>query len=366
MAFDIGLLGAGFIADFHVRALSHVPGARIAWICDADRRKADSAASRIPGCQSVASLDAMLASKPHAVHVLLPPGAHAAATLSCLAAGAHVLVEKPLATSRQDAATIVAAAKEAGRVVGVNHNLLFNPSFRKLVAAIHARALGELEHVSIGWNVPLRQLQTGQHGHWMFREPHHILLEQGVHPLSALHFLLGDLREVSVLASETSTLSTGAEFHRTWQVSLGMARGTAQLRLSFGRDYPEVTLHAVGQDGTATVDLRRNTIRFHGNTVHEPPLDDLFAGLAEGASVARQAAGNFGSTILGMLKVRPPFDPFADSIRASVQSFYAAVESKSEPIAGAASGAEVVGMCEAIGAAAATGSRPRRVEGSQG
>src|SRR4051812_28958649 len=119
MAFDIGLLGAGFIADFHVRALSHVPGARIAWVCDSDRRKADAAASRIPGCKSVTSLDAMLAGKPHAVHVLLPPGAHAAATLACLGAGAHVLVEKPLATSRQEASAIVAAAKEAGRVVGV-------------------------------------------------------------------------------------------------------------------------------------------------------------------------------------------------------------------------------------------------------
>src|SRR5207302_9412872 len=91
----IALLGAGFIADFHLRALARVPGARVTWICDADRAKAEALAATAPGAQALGSLDELLAARPDVVHVLLPPAAPAAAAVARLDAGAHAFVANP-------------------------------------------------------------------------------------------------------------------------------------------------------------------------------------------------------------------------------------------------------------------------------
>ncbi len=357
MELRVGLLGAGFIASTHVRALSAIPGVRIVSICDSDPKKAAALASTVPGAAASASLDEMLEGKPDAVHVLLPPDAHTAAAVACLSAGAHVLVEKPLATSTHDVRLLEAAAKAAGRQLGVNHNLVFNPAFRRLVDSIRRRQLGQLEHVSVIWNVPLRQLAAGQHASWMLRAPENILFEQAVHPLSMVQHLLGDLRASSVLPAGTRVLSHGAEFHETWQISLKLERGTAQVLLSFGREFQEVRLTALGQDGSASVDLKRNTVRLRRNGFHEPPLDGLFDGVAEGAALARDAASNFSRTMLGTLKLRPAYDPFLEAFRSSLSGFYDAIARGEAPPLGIREGAAVVEMCEVIGAAAARASR---------
>lgn len=349
MEFQAGLLGAGFIAPFHVRAMSRIPGARIAWVCDADRKKAEALAATIPGAKAMGSLDEMLAGKPDVVHVLLPPNAHASTTISCLASGANVFVEKPLATSAQEAKLIAAAAEAAGKQVGVNHNLIFNPTFQKLVGAVKARKLGQLEHLSVTWNVPLRQLSMGQHGHWIFQAPANILLEQAVHPLSMVQFLLGDLVRASALPSDSVVLSTGKTFHKTWQVSLVCQRGTAGLQLSFGREFQVIRVLAIGQDGSAELDLKRSTFSLRTNGFQEPPLDDLYAGIGEGVGLARNAAGNFARMILGTVKAAPAYDPFGDSIASSLTAFYSSLTAGNAPPVGLARGRAVVEMCEAIG-----------------
>src|SRR5690242_13970415 len=123
----VALLGAGFIAEFHLRALARIPGARVAWVCDADRSKAEALAAKTPGAVALGSMNELLVEEPDVVHGLLPPAAHAAATIACLGAGAHVFVEKPLGTSAREVAAIATAAEAAGRSVGVNHNVVFNP-----------------------------------------------------------------------------------------------------------------------------------------------------------------------------------------------------------------------------------------------
>ena len=359
MEIRTGLLGAGFIAASHVRALAQLPGVRIGWICDADLRKAEALASLIPGARATASLDEMLAAKPDVVHVLLPPEAHATAAVSALTAGAHVFVEKPLATSAREARLIATAAEVAGRRVGVNHNLVFNVTFRKLVDAIRRRKLGELEHVSFTWNVPLPWRQAKAYGHWLFQRPENILFEQAVHPLSAVELLLGGLESVSVLPCRTTTLVNGAAFHRTWQVSMELERGTAQLFLSFGGECTEIAVSAIGQDGVARADLKRNRFSLRRNGFHEPPLDDLFGGLDEGFAIATQSAGNFTKAMLGFVRALPPFDPWGNEIAESVKSFYTSLASGAPSPVDLARGVAIVEMCEAVGLAAGGAVQPR-------
>src|SRR4051812_36439737 len=86
----VGLLGAGYIADWHAKAIRAAEGLSLLAICDRVKSRADvlAAAHRIP--QVFESLTDMLASNTiDAVHVLLPPEHHYAAASEILAAGVH-------------------------------------------------------------------------------------------------------------------------------------------------------------------------------------------------------------------------------------------------------------------------------------
>ena len=53
----------------------------------------------------------------------------------------------------------------------MNHNAVFHPAFQKLLADVAADKLGRIEHVVSMNNLPLAQLDSGEHDHWMFRDP---------------------------------------------------------------------------------------------------------------------------------------------------------------------------------------------------
>lgn len=122
-----GLLGAGSIAAFHLRALQRLPYVRVIGIADLNEERAVALANKFRAPAAFSSLEQMLDHRPDVVHVLTPPEAHAASALEALAAGCHVYVEKPLATSVEDCDRIAAAAKEAGRAVCVGHSMLRDP-----------------------------------------------------------------------------------------------------------------------------------------------------------------------------------------------------------------------------------------------
>lgn len=139
-----GFVGAGYIASWHAEALASA-GARLVAVCDPALSAAEGLAGRY-GATAYGDLGQMLAeAKLDAVHILTPPALHAEHALAALAAGAHVLVEKPFALTSEDAAAMVAAAKAAGKVIAVNHNFLTLPGYGRLRAALAAGVPGRLD-----------------------------------------------------------------------------------------------------------------------------------------------------------------------------------------------------------------------------
>jgi predicted dehydrogenase len=347
-----GILGAGFISDFHIRAVQSCPGVQLTAVCDADRPKALQLQRKfaIPHCYG--SLDEMLlGGVVDVVHVLVPPSAHAATASRCLEAGCDVFLEKPMAVSADEARALDQLAKRSGRTLGINHNNTFHPTFVRLLDAIRERRLGALQHVMVTLNVPLRQLDAGQHSHWMFRRPENIILEQACHPLSQICRLLGPVsRAVSLVGKET-ILNTGTPFYDTWQCSLVCERGTAQMFLAFGREFLDFSMHAIGQDGVADLDFRRNTFRLSQKSRFMEPVDNLLDSVQNGRSVLRQGAGNIVGYSLGFLKLKPPSDPFAAGMRNSIAAFYRSLGGGLAPREDSAAGRAVIEACEAIAAA---------------
>jgi predicted dehydrogenase len=345
----VGLAGTGFIADFHAAALQAIPGVELAAVCDADLQRARRFGQAWGVSDCYESLEEMLdRSGLETVHILLPPALHAEAAVACLERGRDVLVEKPMAADAGGARRILECARRTGRRVSVNHNLRFHPAVARLFDWIRRWRLGRLHHVTIAMNLPLRQLDAGQHSVWMFRTPGHIVLEQGVHPLSLVRALAGPVQRASLLVSGERRLRTGVSFYTSWQMGLECEGATASVSLSYKPGFMDAFVHVTGEDGAATADLRRNLFFASGKTRFFEPLDNLLDALRKAGQVAAGGFGNLARYASSLLLRRPASDPFSASIRAGVASFYEELRAGADPLAGAREGLEVMEICERI------------------
>ena len=205
----------------------------------------------------------------------------------------------------------------------MNHNAVYHPAFQKLLADVKAGKLGRVEHVVSTNNLPLAQFDSGEHDHWMFREPTNVLFEQGPHPLSQIVELLGEVDTVSTQATGRRILRTGGVFESTWQLSLGCARGTADLFLSFGRTFPEAFFHVIGQDGSAHVDLINNTYQLDQATKYIDAGDRFLRRLRQSWQIFKGGLGGFlgyGLSTLGVLKRT---DAYYASMLGCARAYYA-------------------------------------------
>jgi predicted dehydrogenase len=345
----VALLGAGVIASPHIEALRTLGGAvEVVGVCDLDENKARSFQQEHGVGKAFSDLDAMLREvSPQVVHVLLPPGAHAAAAERCLSAGAHVFVEKPFCVSSAECLRVEAAARRAGRSIGVNHNLTYMPAVLKIIDSIRACKLGAVEQVRVMYNLAAPGIAKGPHQHWMFAETGNLILELGPHPISVICRLLGRVTGASTAVSGELRLTNGTRFFRTWQSSLVCERGAAQMVLAIGGGFDSSSVHVIGEDGEVFADLRRNIVRFSEKDkfLRTANLVDAWK---SGSGVVRQGIGNFVAYSLGAVKLRPAYQMQNFSVNASVQAFYRALRSGRSPVIGGEQGTAVVEACEMV------------------
>jgi predicted dehydrogenase len=347
------ILGAGFIAEFHVRALREL-GIPVVAVCDLDGAKARSLAAKHSIASHFDSPQRMLASKDvDLVHIVLPPQAHARAVLDCLEAGRDVFVEKPMATSSAECRQIETAARATGRTVGVNHNHCYHPALVRLEEHIRDWRLGAVDHIITWFNLPLRQLSAKQHSHWMFRSIGNILLEQAVHPLSHILHLLGPVRAARVLTTGEVRLNTGNTFLSSWHCSLECERGTALLLMSFGKTHLDLQTSVIGEDATCRVDVARNICTLSKKTRFMKQVDDAANAWGDGTMTLSQGIGGLLDYCLAFLKLRSERDAFYSSIRHSIAAFHEDLAAGRPPRQGIEQGTLAVAACEMIEAARA-------------
>jgi len=127
---SIGVAGVGSIGRNHARVLSELPGVRLAAIYDTDHERARALATEF-NTEAVASLEE-LADKVDAATVATPTVTHLEVASLLLRAGRHVLVEKPIAASSDEAQQLVDLAHERQRILQVGHIERFNPVMGEL------------------------------------------------------------------------------------------------------------------------------------------------------------------------------------------------------------------------------------------
>ena len=124
----IGVVGVGSLGFHHARILREISGARMVGIYDADRGRAGKVASEL-GVESFDSCEALLAAVRAAV-IAVPTVEHAAVALLAVDRGVHVLIEKPIAPTLEEADQVLARADAAGVLVATGHVERFNSALR--------------------------------------------------------------------------------------------------------------------------------------------------------------------------------------------------------------------------------------------
>ncbi|HEX2189505.1 MAG TPA: Gfo/Idh/MocA family oxidoreductase [Longimicrobiaceae bacterium] len=124
----VGVVGVGSLGYHHARILREVPGARLAGVYDADPARAARVSEEL-GVHAFGGLDELLSEVEGAV-VAVPTSEHAAVALAALDRGVHLLIEKPIAPTLEEADRIVASAEAAGVLVATGHVERFNGALR--------------------------------------------------------------------------------------------------------------------------------------------------------------------------------------------------------------------------------------------
>ncbi len=319
----VAILGAGYISDYHHKALRALPQVEVRAVCDLNQRLVErfAAANGIPAAYS--NLGEMLAKeKLDVVHVLTPPHVHFPTASQILEAGVDTFIEKPLCHTVAACQDLRQRAETAGRVIGVSHNFLYFPAYEGLVEDWRSGRLGQIDQVDIVWNKELGQLKGGPFGAWMLQTPKNILFEVAPHSFVHLVHLMGLPDTLSVEVADRIDLPGGLEFYRRWEVHGWKGNTSIRIRFSFIDGYPEHYIQVRGTNASAKVDFENNTYTCQEHTPYLLDLDRL----ANVVTVARESVGQatdtFANFVLSKMKLSKKSGPFPYSIGQTVASFY--------------------------------------------
>jgi predicted dehydrogenase len=147
---DVGaaVIGTGFIGTVHVEALRRI-GVQVRGVLGSSPERGAARAETLGVQRAYASLEAVLADPTvEVVHVTSPNHLHVAQATQILAAGRHVVCEKPLAMTAGESAELVRLAAERGAVNAVNFNIRFYPLHQHVREAVAAGELGDVRFVT--------------------------------------------------------------------------------------------------------------------------------------------------------------------------------------------------------------------------
>jgi 1,5-anhydro-D-fructose reductase (1,5-anhydro-D-mannitol-forming) len=246
-----GLIGASTIArEWVIDAIRVQSGNEIVAVMSADpaRGKAFAQANRIAA--SHASIEALLADpKVDAVYISTTNELHKAQTLAAAAAGKHVLCEKPLALTLEDAREMVAACKKAGVVMGTNHHLRNAASHRKIRELVQSGTIGTPLFARVFHAVYLPPHLQG----WRLHNPSAgagVILDITVHDADTLRFILGSEPVEAVALSQQSGMAKGG-LEDGVMAALRFDNGTmAQLHDAFTVKFAGTGLEIHGSEGS--------------------------------------------------------------------------------------------------------------------
>ncbi|XID90140.1 Gfo/Idh/MocA family protein [Paenibacillaceae bacterium WGS1546] len=209
MNIRIGVIGTGSISEMHLNAYARNPGVDIVAICDLNEARARQVAAKYGAGHAYADYRELLANPDiDAVSVCTWNNTHAPISIAALRAGKHVLVEKPLCRTVEEAHEVERAVRETGKLLQVGFVRRYDPNVKMLREFVEHGEFGELYYAKAS---TLRRL--GNPGGWFAdveRSGGGPLIDIGVHVIDLCWYLMGKPKAVSVSANTYRKLGNRA------------------------------------------------------------------------------------------------------------------------------------------------------------
>jgi predicted dehydrogenase len=313
----VGVVGLGYWGPNLARNLAAIPGCELKWLCD-PRAEARGRLA-FTGARETADISELLEdAELDAVMLATPVPSHARLATAVLEAGKHCFVEKPLATSAEEAQRALEASQASGKVLMVGHLLEYHPAVVRLRELVEAGELGPLYYVYSN-RLNLGQLRADENALWSL----------GAHDVSVVLHLVGEEPEVCV-AQGASFVREGVE--DVVFCYLRFPSGiVAHLHLSWLDPHKERRLTVVGARRMATFD----DMLLEGKlTVYDKGFDE--------------DTRSWGEYIARSGDIFAPRIPSAEPLRIECEHFLECVRTGARPRSDGESGVRVVRVLEAL------------------
>jgi predicted dehydrogenase len=326
----IGVVGLGYWGPNVVRNMSRV--AELAWCCDLSAENRDRYAPQYPQARFTGDFDDLLNDPAvDAIAVASSVATHHPLGLRALAAGKHVFIEKPLASSVADARELVAAAEAADRRLMVGHLLLFHPALAAVRELIDSGDLGEIYYL-YGNRVNLGQVRADENALWSL----------GAHDVAVLLDLVGE-RPIEAQARGECYVRPDVE-----DVVFGYLKfpsgAVAHLHLSWLDPHKTRKLTVVGSQKMVVFDDMETDrkVTIYDKSASRAPSTDSY--------------GEYVSVRFGDISI--PRIPNDEPLRLECQEFVDAIEGARDPRCSGREGLAVVEVLEAMQSSLDAGGQP--------
>lgn len=335
----VGILGGGNISETHARAARETEGVRITAVCGPNREKA-ARLGRVYGGAVYERLEDFLSHNPlDAVLVGSPSGLHAEQGIAAARRGLHVLVEKPIDVTAERADALIRECERAGVKLGVFFQDRVAPDVRRLKGMLDAGGLGRplLASARVRWYRPTEYYASSRwRGTWAL-DGGGALMNQGVHTVDLLLWLLGDVERVYARAvTALHRIEVEDTVVATLEFACG-AVGTLEATTAAYPGYPR-RVELTGTEGTVILD---------GDRITATDLRTPHADAHAPADAPSEAGANPSATSPVISDVR--------GHRKILEDFVRAVETGGTPLCDGREGRRSVELVEAVYESSRTG-----------
>ncbi|NTV89087.1 MAG: NAD-dependent epimerase/dehydratase family protein [Clostridiales bacterium] len=265
----VGIIGAGEISEYHLKALKQIKTAQVVAICDADITRARESCQKHQIEKSYSNYREMIKeSALDVLHVLAPPTYHKEIAVYAMQRGCHAVVEKPMALNYHDALEMVAASENTGRQLCVCEIYHFDPVVMKVRALLNTDAIGQLLYVESYWFTNLTDASRayslkGNGAGWAYGLPCGVFSNFLDHPVYLQREFLGNVEHVSTITKKVG--DNPFIPYDELRISLESSDKLGYIVTSVNCNPRINTLKLFGTNGIITADLANMTITVSRN-----------------------------------------------------------------------------------------------------
>ena len=300
MVIRTAVIGTGNMGRNHARVYSKLAGSELVAIADvSDDSK--SLAARF-GCSYYSDYIEMLDSeKIDALSISVPTSLHRNVAIECLKRGVHVLIEKPIASTVEEAEEIIAAAVERGAILMVGHIERFNPAVQRLKEIIDEKIGTPTSIIARRVGIFPPQIKDAN-----------VIIDLAVHDIDIFNYLLGE-RPIEVFAKSGDALKSGREDHAIITLSYDETDCVVQVNWITPVKVREIAV--TGTKGYAELNYITQELRVFESSVEKSY--DSFGDFVLSFGTPRE-------TVLNVDRVEP--------LRSEIAHFIDCVENKTAPL----------------------------------